>query len=53
MGRYNVKSRQDLSGISTLTDNPIVVDNIRTTTLKNAVKHSIDADGKMKITKSQ
>lgn len=53
MGRYNVKSKQDLSGISTLTDNPIAVDNIRAAVLKNAVKHSIDADCKMKITKPQ
>lgn len=29
MGQYNVKSKQDLSGIATLTNNPIAVDNIR------------------------
>ncbi|MCM1077763.1 MAG: hypothetical protein NC411_10435 [Bacteroides sp.] len=29
MGRYSVKSKQDLSGIATLTGNPIAVDNIR------------------------
>lgn len=34
MGRYNVKSKQDLSGIATLTYNPIAVDNIRRENLK-------------------
>lgn len=29
MGRYSVKSRQDISGIATLTNNPVAVDNIR------------------------
>lgn len=29
MGRYNVKSKQDLSGIATLTNDSIAVDNIR------------------------
>ena len=29
MGKYNVKSKQDISGIATLTNNPIAVDNIR------------------------
>ncbi|WP_305277908.1 hypothetical protein [uncultured Duncaniella sp.] len=31
MGRYSVKSKQDISGIATLTDNPVAVDNIRQT----------------------
>lgn len=29
MGRYNVRSKQDLSGIATLTNDTIAVDNIR------------------------
>lgn len=29
MGRYNVRSNQDLSGIATLTNDPIAIDNIR------------------------
>lgn len=29
MGRYSVKSKQDISGIATLTNNPVAVDNIR------------------------
>lgn len=28
MGRYSVKRKQDLSGIATLTGNPIAIDNI-------------------------
>lgn len=31
MGRYSVRNKQDLSGIATLTGNPIAVDNIRAT----------------------
>lgn len=29
MGRYSVKSKQDISGIATLANNPVAVDNIR------------------------
>lgn len=29
MGRYNVKSKQDLSGIATLTNDPIAIDNLK------------------------
>ena len=29
MGRYNVRSKQDISGIATLTNDPIAIDNIR------------------------
>lgn len=29
MGRYNVRTKQDLSGIATLTHDPITLDNIR------------------------
>lgn len=29
MGRYSVKGKQDISGIATLTGNPVAVDNIR------------------------
>ena len=29
MGKYSVKGKQDISGIATLTDNPVAVDNIR------------------------
>ncbi len=49
MGRYNVKSKQDISGIATLTNNPIAIDNIRTATLKDAAKQSIGG----KVTKPQ
>ena len=31
MGKYNVRNKQDISGIATLTNNPIAVDNIRST----------------------
>ena len=34
MGRYSVRSKQDISGIATLTDNPVAVDNIHA-----AIKH--------------
>lgn len=29
MGRYSVRRKQDLSGIATLTANPIAIENIR------------------------
>lgn len=49
MRRYNVKSKQDISGIAILTNNPIAIDNIRTATLKNVAKQSIGG----KVTKHQ
>ncbi len=29
MGKYSVGAKQDISGIATLTDNPVAVDNVR------------------------
>lgn len=42
MGQYNVKSKQDLSGIATLTNDPIAVDNIRR--LAKRAKEEFDAE---------
>lgn len=42
MGQYNVKSKQDLSGIATLTNNPIAVDNIRS--VARRAKEELDAE---------
>lgn len=42
MGQYNVKSKQDLSGIATLTNNPIAVDNIRS--VARRAKEEFDAE---------
>lgn len=43
MGQYNVKSKQDLSGIATLTNNPIAVDNIIRSVARRA-KEEFDAE---------
>ena len=42
MGQYNVKSKQDLSGIATLTNNPIAVDNIRS--VARRAKEELDTE---------
>lgn len=42
MGQYNVKSKQNLSGIATLTNNPIAVDNIRSVARRS--KEELDAE---------
>lgn len=42
MGQYNVKSKQNLSGIATLTNNPIAVDNIRR--VARRAKEEFDAE---------
>ena len=42
MGQYNVKSKQDLSGFATLTNNPIAVDNIRS--VARRAKEELDAE---------
>ncbi len=42
MGRYNVGSKQDLSGIATLTGNPLAVDNIRNAARR--AKEELDAE---------
>lgn len=42
MGRYNVKSKQDLSGIATLTNDSIAVDNIRS--VARRAKEELEAE---------
>lgn len=44
MGRYSVKSKQDISGIATLTNNPVAVDIIRAS-LKQIEKEVLQIAG--------